>query len=113
MPPVVIPASGAPAAAEPLQIKVFAQNTTDRGISLDSASNLSARPNLVEWSNPITPSDCQQGGAVKYLYAGVIGFVGVSMLYLVDQFEPNRVLARILTALIYLTGALAIVAKLG
>jgi hypothetical protein len=53
------------------------------------------------------------GGAVKFLYAFVVGFVAVSMIYVVDRFEPNRLLARILTAIVYLTGALAILAKLG
>ena len=53
MPPVAIPASGAPRAAERLLTKAFAQSTsatTDRGISLDSASKQSARANLVERS---------------------------------------------------------------
>jgi hypothetical protein len=31
------------------------------------------------------------------------------MIYIVDRFEPNRLLA----AIVYLTGALAILAKLG
>jgi hypothetical protein len=50
---------------------------------------------------------------VKFLYAFVIGFAAVSMMYAVHRFEPNRSLARILTVIIYLTGALAILAKLG
>ena len=50
---------------------------------------------------------------MKFLYVFVIGFVAVSMLYIVHRFEPNRLLARILTVIIYLTGALAILAKLG
>jgi hypothetical protein len=53
MPPVAIPASGAPRAAERSLIRAFAQSTsatTDRGISLDSASKQSARANLVERS---------------------------------------------------------------
>ena len=53
------------------------------------------------------------GRCVKFLYVFVIGFVAVSMLYIVHRFEPNRLLARILTVIIYLTGALAILAKLG
>jgi hypothetical protein len=53
MPLVAIPASGAPRAAERLLIRAFAQSTsatTDRGISLGSASKQSARANLVERS---------------------------------------------------------------
>ena len=41
------------------------------------------------------------GRCVKFLYVFVIGFVAVSMLYIVHRFEPNRLLARILTAIIY------------
>ena len=46
---VAIPASGVPPGAERLPIRAFAQSTSatiDRGISLDSASKQSARPNL-------------------------------------------------------------------
>ena len=50
---VDIPESGAPPAAERFPIRAFAQSTcatTEPGISPDSASNLSAHPNLVERS---------------------------------------------------------------
>jgi hypothetical protein len=53
------------------------------------------------------------GAVVKFLYAFVVGFVVVSMIYIVDRFEPNRLLARTLTAIVYLANALAILAKLG
>ena len=53
------------------------------------------------------------GAVVKFLYAFVVGFVAVSMIYIVDRFEPNRLLARTLTAIVYLANALAILAKLG
>jgi hypothetical protein len=53
------------------------------------------------------------GAVVKFLYAFVVGFVAVSMIYIVDRFEPNRLLARTLTAIVYLAGALVILAKLG
>ena len=39
------------------------------------------------------------GAVVKFLYAFVVGFVAVSMIYIVDRFEPNRLLA----AIVYLT----------
>jgi hypothetical protein len=47
------------------------------------------------------------------LYAMIIGFVGAGMITVVYRFEPNRVLARGLIAIIYLTSTLAILAKLG
>jgi len=50
---------------------------------------------------------------VKILYAVVVGFVATSMVIIVDRYETNRILARILTAIVYLTGTLAILAKLG
>jgi hypothetical protein len=50
---------------------------------------------------------------MKFLYALVVGFVAASMASVVYRFEPNRVLARALIAIIYLTSALAILAKLG
>jgi hypothetical protein len=50
-------------------------------------------------------------GAVKFTYASLIGFVAASMIHVVDRFDPNRLLARILTAIVYLTGASAILAK--
>jgi hypothetical protein len=51
--------------------------------------------------------------AMKFLYTIVVGFVGASMITVVYRFQPNRALARALIALIYLTSALAILAKLG
>jgi hypothetical protein len=51
--PVAIPDSGARPVAERFLIRAFAQSTsatTVLGVSLDSVSNLSARPNLVERS---------------------------------------------------------------
>jgi hypothetical protein len=45
---------------------------------------------------------------MNFAYAIIIGFVAVSMITVVYRFEPNRVLARILIAVIYLTCALAI-----
>jgi hypothetical protein len=50
---------------------------------------------------------------VKLLYALVVGFAAASMASAVYRFEPNRVLARALIVIIYLTSALAIVTKLG
>jgi hypothetical protein len=50
---------------------------------------------------------------MRILYAIVIGFVAASMITVVYRLEPNRVLARTLIALIYLTSAMAILAKLG
>ena len=50
---------------------------------------------------------------MKFLYALVVGCVAASMVGVVYRFEPNRVLARALIAIIYLTSALAILAKLG
>jgi hypothetical protein len=50
---------------------------------------------------------------MKFFYALVVGFVAASMASVVYRFEPNRVLARALIAIIYLTSALAILAKLG
>ena len=50
---------------------------------------------------PPRSAHCQRGRCVKFLYVFVIGFVAVSMLYIVHRFEPNRLLARILTAIIY------------
>jgi hypothetical protein len=50
---------------------------------------------------------------MKFLYTLVIGFVGASMITVVYRFEPNRVLARALIAIVHLTSALAILAKLG
>jgi hypothetical protein len=51
--------------------------------------------------------------SMQILYAIVVGFVAASMSSAVYRFEPNRVLARTLIALVYLTSALAILAKLG
>jgi hypothetical protein len=83
MPLVDILASGARLAAELLLTKVFAQSTcatTDRGISLDSASNLSARLNLVDrtaivlcpkrfgvdpGSEAVTENGCRKGRPAK------------------------------------------------
>jgi hypothetical protein len=50
---------------------------------------------------------------MKFVYAIIIGFVAASMITVVYRFEPNRALARALIALIYITSALAILAKLG
>ena len=49
---------------------------------------------------------------MKFLEALIVGFVAVSMICVVQRFEQNRMLARILIAIVYLAGALAIVAKL-
>jgi predicted membrane channel-forming protein YqfA (hemolysin III family) len=49
---------------------------------------------------------------MKFVYAIIIGFVAASMITVVYRFEPNRALARALIALIYITSALAILAKL-
>jgi hypothetical protein len=43
----------------------------------------------------------------------VVGFVGASMITVVYRFEPNRILARALITIVYLTSALAILDKLG
>ena len=51
--------------------------------------------------------------AMKFLHAIVVDFVGESMITVVYRFEPNRVLARALITIVYLTSALAILAKLG
>jgi len=74
---VAIPASGVPPAAERLPIRAFAQSTSatiDRGISLDSASKQSARPNLAGLLLPldgITLNEHLPGdaGAVRRLEA--------------------------------------------
>ena len=50
---------------------------------------------------------------MNFLYAIVIGLVGAGMITAVHRFEPNRGLARALITLVYLTSALAILAKLG
>ena len=50
---------------------------------------------------------------MKIVHAIVIGFVAASMISVVYRFEPNRALARILIVVVYLTGGLAILAKLG
>jgi hypothetical protein len=66
---VAIPASGVPPGAERLPIRAFAQSTSatiDRGISLDSASKQSARPNLAGLLLPldgITLNEHLPGGA--------------------------------------------------
>jgi hypothetical protein len=52
------------------------------------------------------------GRTMEILYAVVIRFVATSMV-VVDRYAPNRVLARILTVIVYLIGTLAILAKLG
>jgi len=49
---------------------------------------------------------------MKFLDGLIVGFVAVSMICVVQRFEPNRLLARVLIAGVYLAGALAIVAKL-
>ena len=51
-------------------------------------------------------------GAVKFLYTFGIGFVASSMISVVYRFEPNRALARVLIAIVCLTGTLAILANL-
>jgi hypothetical protein len=50
---------------------------------------------------------------MNLVYALVVGFVAASMMTIVYRFEPNRMLARALMAIVYLTGALAILAKMG
>jgi hypothetical protein len=50
---------------------------------------------------------------MKILYAIIIGFVAASMSSAVYRFEPNLAPARTLITLVYLTSALAILAKLG
>jgi hypothetical protein len=50
---------------------------------------------------------------MQWLYAFVIGFVAASMITVVYRFEPNRMLAGALIAIVYLTGTLAIWAKIG
>jgi hypothetical protein len=50
---------------------------------------------------------------MEWLYAFVIGFVAASMIAVVYRFEPNRVLALALIAIVYLVSALAILAQLG
>jgi hypothetical protein len=50
---------------------------------------------------------------MQWLYVFVIGLVVASMVTVVRRFEPNRMLALGLIAIIYLTGVLAILAKLG
>jgi hypothetical protein len=49
---------------------------------------------------------------MQWLYALVISFVAASLVTAVYHFEPNRVLARGLIVIIYLTGTLAIWAKI-
>jgi membrane protease YdiL (CAAX protease family) len=49
---------------------------------------------------------------MQWLYGIVIGFVAASLVTTVYHFEPNRVLARGLIFMIYLTGTLAIWAKI-
>jgi hypothetical protein len=49
----------------------------------------------------------------QLVYALVIGFVAASLITVVRRFEPNRALARGLIFIIYLTGTLAILARLG
>jgi hypothetical protein len=50
---------------------------------------------------------------MQWLYALVIGSVAASMITVVYRFEPNRMLAGALVAIVFLTGTLAILAKLG
>jgi hypothetical protein len=46
------------------------------------------------------------------IYVFVVGFVGAFRIGIVNRFETNRTMARILTALVFLISALCIVAKL-
>jgi hypothetical protein len=50
---------------------------------------------------------------MQVVYTLVIGFVAASMISVVYRFEPNRMLAGALVAIVFLTGAFAILAKLG
>ena len=47
------------------------------------------------------------------VYTIVIGFVGAFLIGVVNRFETNRTMARILTLLVFLISALCIAAKLG
>ena len=49
---------------------------------------------------------------MRWLYAIVIGFVAASLVTVVYRFEPNRLMARGLIFMIYLTGTLALWAKI-
>jgi hypothetical protein len=49
---------------------------------------------------------------MQWLYGIVIGFVAASMVTVVHRLEPNRILAGVLIAVLYLTGTLAIWAKI-
>lgn len=50
--------------------------------------------------------------AMQLVYTLVIGVVAASMISVVYRFEPNRALARVLIAIVCLTGTLAILANL-
>jgi hypothetical protein len=58
------------------------------------------------------PASADKGPAMQWLYVFVIGFVAASMITIIYRFEPNRRLAGALIAIVYLTGTLAILAKL-
>jgi hypothetical protein len=49
---------------------------------------------------------------MRWLYAIVIGFVAAGLVTVVYRFEPNRLMARGLIFMIYLTGTLALWAKI-
>jgi hypothetical protein len=49
---------------------------------------------------------------MQWLYGIVIAFVASSLVTIVYRFEPNRLLAGALIAMLYLTGTLAICAKI-
>jgi hypothetical protein len=53
------------------------------------------------------------GPPVTFVYAFTIAFVVVALCSVVWRYEPNPFVTGFLTAIIYLTGLLAILSKLG
>jgi hypothetical protein len=49
---------------------------------------------------------------VNVIIAAIIGFIGAGLLTAVQRHEPNPLVARILIISVYLTSALAILARL-
>jgi hypothetical protein len=50
---------------------------------------------------------------MQIAYAITMGFVASFLIVLVNRYEPNKRLARALTGLLFVLGALAIAARLG
>ena len=78
----------------------------------DGGADRSRTPDLFERQRRPDTGDLHRESMMKFLDGLIVGFVAVSMICVVQRFEPNRLLAWVLIAGVYLAGALAIVAKL-